>query len=427
MISKVLNRIKSYCNILKYVNLKDHTKVIKSSDFMLVCHDSNRGLSLNNQAYSPLLDSIKDQIEAKGFTCITIAYPWSKLVGEKGYGNPIAINRSNLYAKVIKKLFGNFGLKPELRLYERIISLSNPKVMITIGCNDSICEAARNLGVFHAELLHGIGYSSMKWSWDKKAIEHLPQCILSLDPVSTQTFLELEKKGVLIQEIPHPFLRRFQGDSFEQIPREWWAPKKNYFYQKEVLISLQWGYAPGIDELDQFKGILDNGLFYKELEKVIELTCDTIFWRFRLHPVQYRNQKKYNDILNFIECFVDCHENCDWKESTYIPLPSLLPQCSGHITMSSMCSYEAAYLGVPTLALAPSLRDQKHYNYMFNDLVLQGYLTKKAATVDCILEWVNTVEKKDPLLKNFIDTASSVDTVDWLLSQAKIIEENIHK
>jgi len=426
MIPRVLNRIRTCFNKLKHINLQDHTKLIEPSDFLLFCHDSNRGLSLNSQAYSPLLDSIKDQIEAKGFTCMTIAHPWSRLVGEKGYGNPIAINRSNLYAKVIEKLFGNLGLKPELRLYESIISLSKPKVMITIGCSDSICEAARNLSVFHAELLHGIGYTSMKWNWDKKAKEHLPQCIISLDPVSTRIFSELEKKGVVIKEIPHPFLRRFQDDCFDQIPSEWRAPKTKSSYNKEILISLQWGYASGIDELDQFKGVLDNGLFYKELEKVIEMTHNTIFWRFRLHPVQYRNPKKYNEILDFIEHFVNSHKNCDWKESTYIPLPSLLPQCSGHITMSSMCSYEAAYLGVTTLALAPSLREQESYKHMFNDLVSQGYLIKGAATVDYILEWVKTAEKKEPLLNNIIDKASMIDTIDWLLSQAEISEESLH-
>lgn len=403
----------------KGIKSKDTLDLITPCDVLIFCSDLNRGVTLNNQAYSSLIDSVKDDIQAKGFTSISVAYPGSVLTGRKGYGNPISINRSYLSAKILTTLFYRFGLRLDIKLYERIINKSNPKLIVSISCNSLLCEAARNLEVFHAELLHGIGYNAIPWDWDKKEKKHLPQCILSLDEVSTQSFSELQRHNIIIKNIPHPFLRRFQGEYIKKIPNEWLPSKRKNQYNKEILISLQWGYTPGIDELELFTGVLANGLFYDEIEEVIKRTHGTIFWRFRFHPVQYRQPEKYKKLFRFIEIFVGKYENCDWEESTYMPLPSLLSRSSGHITMSSMASYEAAYLGVPTLALGPSLIEGKAHENLFDDLVTQNYLIKQSPQADNILEWVNSVEKKEPLLDSLSEKESQVNTVDWLFEQAE--------
>lgn len=416
---KVLNKIKNYLSALSKINFKDTVSNIHSCDVLLFCHDVDRGISLNNKAYSPLIDSVKDQFEEAGYSCLSIAHPWSKIIGNAGYGSPIAINRSYFIAKTFSKLSRNFIYKADVKLYERIIKKSNAKVIITIGCSNELCEAARNLEVFHAELLHGIGYTPMPWGWESKDKIHLPQAILSFDEVSTKTFSELEKHGVLIKEIPHPFLSRFQEEKLRKIPTEWLPRKKQSKYKKEILVSLQWGYAPGLDEHDFFKGFLRNGLFYDELKEVILKTQDTVFWRFRFHPVQYRQPDKYKKLFHFMDEFVNENKNCDWKESTYIPLPSLLIQCSGHITMSSMTNYEAAYMGVPTLALCPSLRVGGVYEEFFEDLVEQGYVSKQCVEKSDIIKWVNTVEKKEPLLQNLNIKKDSEDLTSWLLNKTE--------
>lgn len=420
----MLNKLKNYLSVLTKINFKDTSSAIYLCDILLFCHDVDRGTSLNNKAYSPLIDSVKDQFEEAGYSCLSIAHPWSKIIGNAGYGSPIAINRSYFIAKVLSKLTHKFGNKADVKLYERIIKKSNAKVIVTIGCSNELCEAARNLKVFHAELLHGIGYTPMPWGWEKKDRIHLPQAILSLDEVSTQTFSELEKYGVLIKEIPHPFLNRFQEGKLDKIPTEWLPAKKRTKYKKEILVSLQWGYAPGLDEHDFFKGFLPNGLFYDELKRVIHETKNTVFWRFRFHPVQYRQPDKYEKLLLFMDEFIKENNNCEWKESTCIPLPSLLIQCSGHITMSSMTNYEAAYLGVPTLALCPSLRAGGIYEDFFEDLVKQGYVSKQSAEVDNVLNWVNTVEKKQPLLQNLSHSEDPEALINWLLEQAANIKNS---
>ena len=393
----MLNKLKNYWKFLKTVNFKDTSKNLKKCDVLLFCHDADRGVTLNNKAYSPLIDSVRDKLEAEGFKCQTIAHSGSKLVGKHAHGNPISIfNRNSfiifLISRITKKKFVQL-------IYENIFIKTKPKMIITIGCNDEFCLAARNLNIYHFELLHGIGYTPMPWDWDKKEKENLPQGILSLDVVSTNTFNELKLKGLDVYQINHPFLSRFNLKNNIELPEEWILKDIDQKYTKTILITLQWGYAPSIDELDIHKGILNNGLFFEEIESIIKETKDSIFWRFRFHPVQYRQQKKYKKLFNIVDNFIKEFKNCEWKESTFLPLPSILGTCDGHITMSSMSSYEAAYLGIRTLALCPTLQKGGIYGNMFKDLVKKGYLVKEKPDKVKICNWINELTRLEPLLQ----------------------------
>lgn len=420
----MLSKIKYFFSIFKAISFKDTSDAIVACDVLLFCHDVNRALTLNGQAYSPLLDSVKEEIESSGFSSQTIAHPWSSIVGDLAYGNPIAVNKGYLIAIIMDKIFKRFSHKSfSLKFYEDLICLASPKVIITIGCNDEICEASRRLGVFHIELLHGIGYTPIPWGWGEKKKNHLPQGILTFDRVSTDTFSELERHGVLVREASHPFLVRFNKSNICDLPMEWRSIPAKSGYEKEVLISLQWGYADGIDASDEFGGILKNGLFYDELEEVVRQTESSVFWRIRFHPVQYRQRKKYRKLFEFIEGFTRRYQNCEWKESTFVTLPSVLVNCSGHITMNSMASYEAAYLGVPTLALCPSLRGGK-YEHLFDDLVDKGFMVKQEISLCGILTWVANVERRQPLLSSLescVEHDNVGSIVKWLRDDLKVL------
>jgi hypothetical protein len=392
----MLNKLKNYWKFLKTVNFKDTSKNLKKCDVLLFCHDADRGVTLNNKAYSPLIDSVQNKLKIEGYSCQTIAHPFSKLIGNLAYGDTVAINRSYLKALVLDKILKNNNL---VKYYEDLFKAANPKIIISIGCNDEFCLAARNLNIYHFELLHGIGYTPMPWDWDKKEKENLPQGILSLDVVSTNTFNELKLKGLDVYQINHPFLSRFNLKNNIELPEEWILKDIDQKYTKTILIALQWGYAPSIDELDIHKGILNNGLFFEEIESIIKETKDSIFWRFRFHPVQYRQQKKYKKLFNIVDNFIKEFKNCEWKESTFLPLPSILGTCDGHITMSSMSSYEAAYLGVRTLALCPTLQKGGIYENMFEDLVKKGYLVKEKPNKVKICNWINALTRLEPLLQ----------------------------
>lgn len=410
-------------SVFKNINFKDSVSSITPCDVLLFCHDADRGVTLDQLPYSPLMDSLGDELKARGYCCQSVSLPWSKLTGSLAHNHPIAFNRRYFWALLQNKFLKQPGQRPLVSLYEKILTLARPKLVITIGCENALCEAAHRLKVFHVELLHGIGYAKIRWGWDAKDPLHLPQGILSLDAVSTQAFSALQAKGVEVKEIPHPFLRRFQSDNVHSLPNEWLPNEtKHKSYKKEILISLQWGYFGDHGESDFYSGVLKNGLFYDELENLIQKTEHEVFWRFRFHPVQLRQPAKYQKLFDFMDHFVQKHGNCDWRESSHLPLPSLLRHCSGHITMNSMTSYEAAYFGLPTLALCPTVRAGGHFESFFNDLVETGYLTKQVFDEQAVAEWIDQVEKKPPKLNNLGADDAFDDAVDWLLSRSGLIQ-----
>ena len=409
--------------LFKNINLKDSVSSITACDVLMFCHDADRGVTLSQLPYSPLMDSLGDELRARGYHCQSISLPWSRLTGSLAYNRPIAFNRRYFWALLQNKISKQPGQRPLVSLYEKILTLARPKLIITIGCENALCEAAQHLGIYHVELLHGIGYAKIRWGWDAKDPLHLPRGVLSLDAVSTQTFSALEPKGLEVKDIPHPFLRRFQENNFRSLPNEWLPiERKGKIYKKEILISLQWGYFGDHGESNFYSGVLKNGLFYDEIESLIKKTEHEIFWRFRFHPVQLRQPAKYKKLFDFMDLFVQKHENCDWKESTHLPLPSLLRQCAGHITMNSMSSYEAAYFGVPTLALCPTLQPGGQFELFFNDLVENGYLSKQAFDEFAISQWLDRVEKKPPLLTNLGADDAFDDALNWLLSKSGLIQ-----
>ena len=135
------------------------------------------------------------------------------------------------------------------------------------------------------------------------------------------------------------------------------------------MVSLSWGYD---NDHRQFAGILANGVMHEDLVRAIELTQDSVFWLLRLHPVQLRLER-YNHHRVFLEELTSQTRNCEWHQASTLPLPLLLSQCHGHITMSSMTTYEAAFLAVPSLLLCPTLRSGAMKASMFGDLRLSGY------------------------------------------------------
>lgn len=373
---------------LNKIRLDDSTEKMIECDCIFICHDVDRPLTFNKMAYSPLIDSLREKIESTGLTCQSIALPYSKLTGKKAYKNPISINGSYFFSLLKRKCFNRIIKKdPVIELFKKIFFKCKNKIVITIGINDEIAIAAKELNIYSIELLHGIGYQNVPWDWNKKESKCLPSLILSMDPISTKTFSSLPFE-IGVKEIPHPFLVKFYNNS---IPSEWNVNKKKD-YKKEILIGLQWGYDI-IDSVDDCKNILSNGLYYSEIEKIVKNTENEIFWRFRFHPVQLRNKKKYKKQFTLINNLIKKYKNTDWIESSYMPLPALLMHCDGFITMHSMACYEASYFGVKTLALSPLLRDNGKYKDLFTDLESLGYLIKHKNDYNFIYNWIINVNK----------------------------------
>ena len=79
-----------------YVDRSDEQ--LRKSDILLFCHDASRGLNIAGKAYSPLLDSLREEFELNGYNCQSIAHVGSRLIGDKAYGNPTSFNKKYLLA-----------------------------------------------------------------------------------------------------------------------------------------------------------------------------------------------------------------------------------------------------------------------------------------------------------------------------------------
>jgi hypothetical protein len=425
--SLTFNGIARYWSLLCQLRFDSSINDIVNCDILFYCHDVDRGADLNGMAYAPLIDSLVEDFIDRGYRCASIAKPFSKYTGNKAYGSPHAINRHYLIAFMLDSLslvWGGRSIRYRTRLYKNILKKSRAKLLVSIGADDALCLAAHEERVLLCELLHGIGYNFIPWGWQEKPAQLLPDVILSLDAVSTEAFRSLADRGVAVHTIPHPFARRFRAGSEAFLP-ESWKPNLSHMSQgrKHVLISLIWGYAGDHGKHVQFANLLSNGLFYDELKIAIEETRDSVFWHFRFHPVQYR-QAHYEHLRVFMDEFVRQHPNTEWEEASRLPFLSIASKCSGNISMSSMSCYDAAYVGVPSLMLCPTLRPGGIYEDLFDDLERESYVTKASASVEIIKSWVAKVERKEPRLSNLMDAFAWEEAIDWLVVKSGLKKNN---
>lgn len=384
---------------------KDNIQNLKKCDVLLCCHDVDRGINLNGKAFSPLIDSIHDELTRSGWICAQFAHPFSYLIGDKAWGEPTSMNRKMLRNRsliYIYRLMEKTGIKLESKLvkwllsleeelYEELFNRAECQAVISIGSPATMCKVANRKNIILVELLHGIGYTSIPWGWDQRDPMSLPKGIFSLDNISTQTFSTLKDKGVDIIQIPHPWYKRFIDPELEKLLdlQEEWRARIEWLIQdkrKKVLLSLQWGYD---NEFEQFRGILSNGVIHETLLQAIESTQNTVIWLIRLHPVQIR-KFRYNHHRKFIRDLCKRFSNCEWQFTSSLPLPILLRQCDSHVTMSSMTAYDAAFFGVPSLLLCPTLKEGGFYSGMFQDLKAMRYATLGSLNVHDIVGWIES-------------------------------------
>ena len=393
--------------ILRAVKKRDTINKLTKCDVLLICLDVDRGDLKFGLPYSKLLDSVHEDLTAKGYICKQFAPPLSLVVGKKAWAEPYSANRLFLATHIVGK-FKNLissiqkrsALPPDYAahaVYKKVLEKVQPMFIVVIGASSVLCWEARKLKIPVLELLHGIGYDSVKWGWDKETVENLPTHILSLDPVSTESFSKLNEKGIKTIEIPHPWYSRFDIDAVKSDIDPKWLERPNSIPKdkKVILISLTWGYDGDHSPYDYYANILPNGMLPEELLDVIKQTRKEIFWCLRRHPVQVCSNK-YDKQIDFLNAIVSECPNSEWQESTTSTINALLPLCAGHISMMSMTAYEAAAMGVKSLLLCPTLKGSRENANLFSDLERDGYAVKGDFNANYILEWVTSVEKTNP-------------------------------
>jgi hypothetical protein len=407
-----------YFKILKLIKFDNSLRDCYVADFVLFCHDADRSLLKDERVYSPIADSFAQDLTKIGFSILQISLPYSEIKQNQTWANALKLNRYFLFFHFFDYLFNlvfykNISFFRSL-FYILIFKLVKPKSVIAIGATHEMCIASKVCKIKLVEIAHGMGITPIPWGWDKRSLRELPDGIICFDNVSSKTFLSLN--CVHVVTMMHPFVKYFlSARTKSSLPCEWKVKKIHSGYDKEILVTLSWGYAGEYGKKSCFDGILPNKICYESLLDAIECTKGKILWRLRLHPVHLRSSR-YFWVVNFVANIAKKFSNVEWEESSRLPLLSILAKCKGHISMLSTSAYEAAYLGVSSLLLCPTLRNGREYSEMFLDLENLGYVKKSSADLQEILSWVNTIELKKPIQGDEKFNSNFCEVINWMIS-----------
>lgn len=389
---------------------KDNWKHIKECDVLLVCHDDDRGYLFRNRHYSQLIDSVGDLLKKNGLSTSSVAMPFSRLVKNKAYGDPIAVNRAFLFEQISLRLFRDLKLNyieliaSRQSIWETILKASKPRIVIGIQPSRELCRICNDFSIPIFDLQHGIishdnpYYEEMHKS--EVSLVEIPAGFLCWDDTSANLLRKwIPQKGDFVYTIGNPWFRRFQTDNSKDILikdiRRSEIFKRNN--KKNILVSLQF---KGIWYTD---GFVRNGIIPDALEEAIVNTATIYNWYIRLHPVQILGDE-YAFVKKYLYSKFGCFSNVEWEYCSRMPIPIVLNNCDVHITYSSSTTIEAAWMGVPTALLNPKTQEGGRDEDFFLFERSLGLVETVSLDSKNIENWLHTnleKGKSQPILKNY--------------------------
>ena len=355
-------------------------KLPEDVDYLFVCHDVHRHTEFGGKLYAPLIDPIFQELSEFG-RCLTLAAPFSRLRGDTCFGDVRANNFSVLFALLQRILLhGSPKLlriesDPLVKAYLRMLGHVQPKALIGIQPSVELCCAARKLGITVYDVQHGVisdvnYYSTVKRQQVDQ--EGWPDAVLCWDEVSAGRVKKITDGHAKSRVIGNPSYHSKFGMQMKNHCHSDKIP--NHKYNKNILVTLTYqDFDTRVSYLKNFNDRFFVGIgIPKQLVDLINMSPD-IFWRIRLHPVQPKfNQQEVHDFLE--KTFVGS-QNIDWAHFSAVPLSAALFECSGHITVNSAVSLDAAQNGVPTLLVScPGWSDKAEVYDYFGEYIAAGIM-----------------------------------------------------
>lgn len=357
---------------------------LRPAPVMLVCGDGDRGLVFSGKRYAQLLDSINDRLTEAGIETLTVSLPFSKLSTDSAYGNVFSVNgmlgRASVRDKFTRLIARIFSCRSVARIeaWSKILDRVQPKVIIGIQPPSEFCIAAKNKGIWVADLQHGIvsdeGYYGPAYR-EKYDQSGWPSCILCWD-AATENWIR-NQIGALTSTkvIGHPWVIRFiYPHNSDKLVNEY---IHNVVAEKParltILVSLQWGLCD----------CHETGL-PEELLKFIKGDGQAFDWWLRVHPVMLQGMRRAETFASLASLF-SSYPNVFWEHCTDLPLPLVLKQVTLHMTVSSAVTIEAGWFGVKTALLG---QNTTQLHQWLGEEIRTGSAEIVAMERDNIKQWI---------------------------------------
>lgn len=361
---------------------------LRRADVLLVCGDVDRGYRFEGKKYAQLLDSVNELLMAENLVTVTIADPYAKIIGSEAFGNVFSINgliaRATHFFTFLRRIRRDIPVQeiPTVKAWEKAIRRVAPSSIIGIQPSAELCIAAKNCGIWIADLQHGIlsdeGYYGLH-TRKRFNDQGWPDCVLCWDDASAQWLSKHLGNEVSVEKrvIGNPwFLRFIFPDHRDKLVDKAIKPTGEASGTNLViLVTLQWG-------LERTSLNHEIGIPHA-LMNVMKKNAG-INWRIRIHPVQLRGKKGHLFLRAMREEFAG-YDHISWSNSTENPLPIVLKQTDLHISIQSAVAIESAWFGIKTALLHPDTSLMYEY---FKEQMDNGMVDTIAADEDIIASWI---------------------------------------
>ncbi len=366
----------------------------EKAEILTLAHDNDRHLLYRGRYYSPLIDTIEDDLRQRGVSCVSVARIVSNIKGDVAYGNVISPEGGFARALIAKRLKGLIVRDRypyshmEEAVWGRILDATGARKVIGVLPSRELCVACRKRGAWVGDVQHGVIAETHPWYGERfrgnDPVEQLPHAFHLWDQGSREV---VEKwaapKGVATRVIGNRWVARFMrnapGDEMvNDLVERYSRALSSAVGKKTILVALSWG---------EFN--IPNGYVPDGLEAVIRKTADRYHWLIRLHPNQIKGFATH-EFAPFLKYF---NENlrgyAQWEVPTRYPLPLVLQGVDLHVSwMSSEC-IEAAQMGIRSALLNPRLRDPGQIGDYYEYYRRVGMIDLVVETEDSISGWID--------------------------------------
>lgn len=360
---------------------------------LTVAHDNDRSLLHKGKYYSPLIDTIEDDLAKSGVKCVSVARIISTIKGDLSYGNVHSPEGRFARALMQKRLLGLLSRNgypystPEEKAWGSVLDKTGATKVFGILPSRELCVACHKRGVWVADVQHGVIADTHPWYGQAfragDPVEYVPDAFLCWDYGSEEVIAKWARvKGAATHVIGNRWLARFvtrapDDELVHELSTDYERATAEANDRKTILVSLSWG-----------EDNIPNGFIVDGLEAAIRKTADRFRWLIRLHPNQVRGFATHEG-PRFIEYFNDNLAGfAEWEWTTRAPLPVVLKGIDLHISWQSSVAIEAAQIGVKSALLNPRLRSPTLHGDYYGYYRKIGLIDLVPETESDILAWI---------------------------------------